>query len=46
VDVPDEAARRSMLDAGLPGGLAGFLVTLFAALRGGLCAHTTDVVCA
>jgi uncharacterized protein YbjT (DUF2867 family) len=44
VDVPDDAARASMLEAGMPQELAGFIVMLFGALRGGLCAHTTDVV--
>jgi uncharacterized protein YbjT (DUF2867 family) len=44
VDVPDDAARADMLDAGLPAELAGFLVGLFAELRAGICAETNDAV--
>ena len=44
VDVDDEAARRDMLEAGLPGFVADFLVGLFGALRAGAHATPTDTV--
>jgi uncharacterized protein YbjT (DUF2867 family) len=44
VDVPLEAARAGMLEAGLPGYLVDFLTTLFPVLREGAAAETTDTV--
>jgi uncharacterized protein YbjT (DUF2867 family) len=44
VDVPGEAARAAMLDSGAPAWLADTLVVLFAELRRGIAAQTTDAV--
>jgi uncharacterized protein YbjT (DUF2867 family) len=44
IDVPDEAAHAGLLHSGAPQWMADGLVTLFAALRSGLAAHTTDDV--
>jgi uncharacterized protein YbjT (DUF2867 family) len=44
IDVPDEAARAGMLEAGLPELVADFLVGLFGALRAGAHAVPTDTV--
>jgi uncharacterized protein YbjT (DUF2867 family) len=44
VDVPDEAARRSMLEAGVPAMIAGEIVALFGTMRAGSMARTTDAV--
>jgi uncharacterized protein YbjT (DUF2867 family) len=44
VDVPDDAAQRAMLEAGLPPAVAEFLVRLFRALRQGLGEKTSDIV--
>jgi uncharacterized protein YbjT (DUF2867 family) len=44
VDIPDEAARAGMLDAGLPPVDAEYLVTLYGALRNGVGEPTTDAV--
>ena len=44
VDLPDEAARQGMLDAGMPGFVADFLVGLFEALRAGAHAVPTGTV--
>jgi uncharacterized protein YbjT (DUF2867 family) len=44
VDVPDEAARQGMLEAGTPEFVADFLVRLFGALRAGAHALATDTV--
>ncbi len=44
VDVPDEAARRGMLDDGVPEQVADFVVQLFGALRDGLASEVTDTV--
>ncbi len=44
VDVDDEAARRGMLEAGMPGFVADFLIGLFGALRAGAHARPTDTV--
>ncbi|HEY7381067.1 MAG TPA: SDR family oxidoreductase [Gaiella sp.] len=44
VDVPVEAARAGMLEAGLPAYLVDFLTTLFPVLREGAAAETTDTV--
>jgi uncharacterized protein YbjT (DUF2867 family) len=44
VDVPDDAARHAMLEAGTPPTIADFLVRLFRALRQGLDEQTSDTV--
>lgn len=44
VPVPGEAARRAMLDDGLPPALADAIVAIFAAQREGRMAGTTDTV--
>jgi uncharacterized protein YbjT (DUF2867 family) len=44
VDVPDEAMRGSLLDAGMPDWLAGFLPRLFGMLREGRGADVTEAV--
>lgn len=44
VDVPDEAARQGMVEAGTPEWFADNLVTLFGFLRQGAAAQTTDTV--
>jgi uncharacterized protein YbjT (DUF2867 family) len=44
VDVDDETARRGMLEAGLPGFVTDFLVSLFGALRAGAHAAPTGAV--
>jgi uncharacterized protein YbjT (DUF2867 family) len=44
VSVPDKAARRSMVEAGMPAWFADNLVTLFGLLRQGAVARTTDTV--
>lgn len=44
VDVPDHAAHRSMLEAGLPAWMADNLVTLMGFLRAGAAADVTDGV--
>lgn len=44
VNVPDEAAREAMVGSGMPGWLADQLVILWAQLRDGAAAATTDVV--
>lgn len=44
VAVPDEAARASMLEAGLPSWLAEEVVGIFQLLREGINADTTDLV--
>jgi uncharacterized protein YbjT (DUF2867 family) len=44
VDVPDDDARRAMLDGGTPPAVADFLVRLFRALRQGLDEKTSDTV--
>jgi uncharacterized protein YbjT (DUF2867 family) len=44
VDVPDEAARQGMLQAGLPEWLADNLVTLFRLIRQGAASEITDTV--
>jgi uncharacterized protein YbjT (DUF2867 family) len=44
VDVPEDAARQGMLEAGVPEFVADFLVRLFGALRAGAHAVPTDTV--
>lgn len=44
VDVPDEAARQSMRDAGLPAMMADTIADVFASQRAGSMARTTDGV--
>ncbi len=44
VDVPDEAARQGMVDAGLPPILADFIVATFGVFRTGAMSQTTDAV--
>lgn len=44
VDVPDEAARQAMLEAGVPAMAADALVAIFGSLRAGEMARTTDAV--
>jgi uncharacterized protein YbjT (DUF2867 family) len=44
VNVPDEAARHAMLEAGLPAMMADSIVDVFASFRAGSQAHTTDGV--
>ena len=44
VDVPDDTARRGMLESGTPPAIADFLVSLFRALREGLDDKTSDTV--
>lgn len=44
VPVPDEAARQSMVAAGMPEWMAGNVVTLFGILRSGVTAVTTETV--
>jgi len=44
VDVPDEAARAGMVQAGLPEWMAGQIVLLWGELRRGAGSTTTDVV--
>lgn len=44
VGVPDEAARQSMVEAGMPVWFVDNLVTLFGFLRRGAVARTTDAV--
>lgn len=44
VDVPDEAARQSMRESGMPDWFADNLITLFGFLRQGVAAQTTDAV--
>jgi uncharacterized protein YbjT (DUF2867 family) len=44
VDVPDDAARAGLREAGLPSWLADSIVTLYGLLRQGLAAHPTDDV--
>ena len=42
IPVPDDAARATMVERGMPEWLAGNLVTLFRLLRGGAGAEVTD----
>ncbi len=44
VDVPDEAARQAMIEAGLPELVAGQVVAVFARLRQGACEQVTATV--
>jgi uncharacterized protein YbjT (DUF2867 family) len=44
VDVPDDAAREAMLDAGLPEFAAGAIVDIFRSQRAGAMTDTTDAV--
>lgn len=44
VDIPDDAARATMLESGAPDWLADSLVQLFGKLRAGACAQVTDTV--
>lgn len=44
VDMPDQAARQAMVQAGLPEWLAENLVTLFGLIRQGAAAEVTDTV--
>ncbi len=44
VDIPDDAARAAMLDAGLPHFVADFIVGVFRAQRAGTMSATTDAV--
>ena len=44
VDIPDDAARAAMLDAGLPGFVADFVVGVFQSQRTGSMSETTDAV--
>ncbi len=44
VPVPDEAARQSMLGAGMPEWVVGNVVTLFGVLRSGVAKDTTGTV--
>jgi uncharacterized protein YbjT (DUF2867 family) len=46
VDVPDDAARQSMRDAGLPAPVADAIVAVFASQRAGSMVHTTGTVAA
>ena len=44
LNVPDEAALQGMVEQGLPGFLAAYIVTVFGILRGGAQERTTDAV--
>ena len=44
ISVPDEAARQSMVEAGMPEFVAGRIVAVFGFLRRGDQDHTTDTV--
>ena len=44
VDIPDDAARAALLDAGLPGFVADFVVGVFQSQRTGSMSETTDAV--
>jgi uncharacterized protein YbjT (DUF2867 family) len=44
VDVPDEAAKNGLVQAGMPEWIARQLVILFGLMRQGALAHTTDTV--
>jgi uncharacterized protein YbjT (DUF2867 family) len=44
LNVPDEAALQGMVEQGLPGFLAAYIVTVFGILRGGAQEQTTDTV--
>jgi len=44
VDIPDNAARAALLDAGLPGFVADFVVGVFQSQRTGSMSDTTDAV--
>lgn len=44
VDVPEDAARRSMLEAGLPAPIAEAILGIFASQRAGTMADTTDTL--
>lgn len=44
IDLPDEAARQGLVDAGTPSPLAGQIIAIFAALRRGAAEQVTDDV--